>query len=242
MKYFEGHNLYKKFDSIEIQFSLAAERGTMTSIVGPSGAGKSTVLKMIAGLEKIDCWNEGKNKKDKRAGEKNECQIFLDGQEISHLIPQKRNLGMVFQQPALFLNMNVIENISYGLRCRGFSKKEAFEESEKFLEMIGLKDFAKRDPSSLSGGEAQRISLARTLIVKPKLILFDEALSALDAPLRKKLGDEILDLQKKLNFTALMVTHDIEEAKRLSQRIVLLKKGKIICDCPAKDFDESLLE
>lgn len=242
MKYFEAHNLYKKFDSTEIQFSLAAERGSMTSIVGPSGAGKSTVLKMIAGLEEIDSLNKGDCKKNKRSGEKSECQIFLDGQEISHLIPQKRNLGMVFQQPSLFLNMNVIENISYGLRCRGFSKKEAFGESEKFLEMMGLKDFAKRDPASLSGGEAQRICLARTLIVKPKLILFDEALSALDAPLRKKLGEEILELQKKLNFTALMVTHDIEEARRLSQRIILLKKGKIICDCPANDFDERLLE
>ncbi len=230
MTYFKAENLHKIFSNIQIDFSMESEKESMTCILGPSGSGKSTVLKMIAGLE-----NSDKNP-DKKTS------VFLDGRDITNLPPQKRNIGMVFQQPSLFLNMNVLENISYGLRNMGWAKKAAFEEAEKMLEIIKMEDFGKRSCESLSGGEAQRVCLARSLIVKPKLILFDEPLSALDAPLRKRLGEDILMMQEQFHFTSIMVTHDIEEAVRLSDRIILMKKGTIISQCSSRDFNSSMME
>lgn len=222
--YLECLNIRKDWDSVSIDFSFTAEKGTLTSIVGPSGSGKSTVLRAIAGL--VRC---------------SDGRIILDGTDITSLPPARRGCGMVFQGAALFMHMTVEDNIAYGLRARGMRAKAARKKAGEMLCMLGMRDFARRWPETLSGGEAQRVALARTLIVEPRLILFDEPLSALDAPLRKKLGREIRALQRQRNLTAVMVTHDIAEAKALSDRIILMKDGKKIWEGDASSFDEALL-
>jgi ABC-type Fe3+/spermidine/putrescine transport system ATPase subunit len=209
--YFVAHNLQKTWDCIKIVFSLEAQQNSMTAIVGPSGSGKSTVLNLIAGLAR----SEG------------EHTLTLAGTNIACLAPGKRGIGMVFQNPALFSHMRVGDNIAYGLSCRGVSKKESRERAAMWLERVGLAGFERRYPETLSGGEAQRVSLARTLIIEPRLILFDEPLSALDAPLRKKLGEEIVSLKAAIGFTGILVTHDIDEARALCDRIVHMKNGGI---------------
>lgn len=221
-------NIYKKYDSVTVDISFEAEEGTLTTIVGPSGSGKSTVLRIIAGLLENDCVKE-KNP-----------QIILDGKDITFKKPSKRNIGMIFQSPSLFQHMNVEQNISYGLECNGKRKKDALKEANEFLSRINMEGFAKRMPFTLSGGEAQRVALARTLIVKPKLVLFDESLSALDAPLRKKLGEDIRIMQKEAGFTGIMVTHDINEAKAISDRIILMKNGTKHWEGNPAEFSEEL--
>lgn len=220
--YFSAENLRKTFDSAKIDVSFSCGKNSMTAIVGPSGSGKSTVLRMIAGLETPD---EGK-----------ETRIELDGRRIETERPSRRGLGMVSQSPALFEHLTVEDNVSYGLVSKGMKKKLAREKANEFLKKFNLEGFGKRYPDTLSGGEAQRVSLARTLIMKPKLVLFDEPLSALDAPLRKKLAALIRDLQKAFGFTGIMVTHDIEEAKSICDKVVLIEKGKIKWEGNPEDF------
>ncbi|MCQ2596919.1 MAG: ABC transporter ATP-binding protein [Treponema sp.] len=203
--YFSAKGIRKTFDSKTISFDFECDKGTLTSLVGPSGAGKSTVLKIISGLEKND---EGSNP-----------EIILDGKHIEKLPPSAREIGMIFQSGALFDNMNVVQNVAYGLITKGEKKKDALEKASAFLSEFGLAGFEKRNPATLSGGERQRVALARTLITAPKLILMDEPLSALDADLRLKLGDQIKVWQKEFGFTAIMVTHDMAEASRMSDRI-----------------------
>ena len=221
MDYFVAENLKEDFASIQIDVSFSCQKGSMTSIIGPSGSGKSTVLRLISGL------NRGKE------GQK----IILDGQDISFLPPAKRNVGLVFQNHTLFDHLNVLDNVSYGLISGGMSKKVARKEALNFLKLFELEGFEKRYPGTLSGGEAQRVCLARTLIMKPKLLLLDEALSALDKPLRKKLAQLIKDLQNRFNCAAIMVTHDQEEAKELSDQIIKMQRGKIIWQGKACDFE-----
>ena len=196
----------------------------MTALLGPSGCGKSTVLRMIAGLLPPDTADG----------------VFpvlrLDGRDLIPVPPGKRGIGMVFQNHALFPHMRTDDNVGYGLRCRGISRKESRRRAETFLERFGLAGFASRKPESLSGGEAQRVSLARTLIVEPKLVLFDEPLSALDTPLRRRLAADICGMQQSCGFTGLFVTHDIAEAKAVAGRIIVMKEGRIVQDCPATDF------
>lgn len=229
MSFLECVNLYKKFpdsqDNFDVDISFNIEEKRFVSIVGPSGSGKSTVLKMIAGLESIDKKNSAVHSK-----------IILDGDDITNLPSGKRNLGMVFQNSALFLNMSVLENVAYGLRCHGMKKKDAREKAESFLERVGLGGFGKRNPETLSGGEAQRCALARTLIVEPKLVLLDEPLSAVDSDLRKKLAADIKKMQRDFNFCAIMVTHDIDEAKTVSDRIIQIKDGRKVWEGSAADF------
>ena len=149
---------------------------------------------------------------------------------------------MVFQSHSLFDHLKVDDNVAYGLVSGGMNKKEARLKAADFLKEFGLEGFEKRYPETLSGGEAQRVALARTLIMNPKLVLFDEPLSALDAPLRKKLAALIRDLQKIHGFTGIMVTHDINEAKTVSDQIILMKQGKIFWQGKASEFDEKLME
>lgn len=230
-EYFIAKNLHKKFDSVEIDVSFACEKQTITSIVGPSGSGKSTILKLISGLEKSD---------EKGSGGESE-KIILDGNDITNLPPAKREIGMVFQSHSLFNHMNVADNVSYGLVSAGVKKRDARKMAAEFLKSFNLEGFEKRMPDTLSGGEAQRVALARTLIVRPKLVLFDEVFSALDAPLRKKLSELILELKSKFAFTGIMVTHDIDEAKRLSDKIILIKKGKLTWQGKPSEFNEEML-
>ncbi|NLK46902.1 MAG: ABC transporter ATP-binding protein [Treponema sp.] len=224
--YFIAENLREKFDNISIDVSFECEKGTMTSIVGASGSGKSTVLRLICGLDKPEPAQK----------------IILDGIDITGEKPAKRKIGMVFQNHSLFNHLRVDDNVAYGLVSSGMRKKEARIVATDFLKAFGLAGFEKRYPNTLSGGEAQRVSLARTLIMKPKLVLFDEPLSALDAPLRKKLASLILTLQKTFDFTGIMVTHDINEAKAVSDKIILMKNGKIFWSGKSKDFDEKMME
>lgn len=226
MKYFTAENLKQKFDSIDIDVSFECEEKTMTCIVGPSGSGKSTLLRLISGLNKPCA----------------EQKLILDGKNINSLPPEKRGIGMVFQSHSLFNHLRVEDNVAYGLVSKGMKKKEARKLAVEFLKSFELEGFEKRWPETLSGGEAQRVALARTLITKPKLVLFDEPLSALDAPLRKKLAVLIKKLQKDFGFTGIMVTHDINEAKSVSDKIILMKNGKIFWDGKTDDFDETLLE
>lgn len=225
MSYFSAQKLKQDFDQVKINVSFECEKGTMTSIVGPSGSGKSTVLRLISGLNKAAP----------------EQKIILDGKDVSNLPPAKREIGMVFQSHTLFDHLTVEDNVAYGLVSGGMKKKEARKMASEFLKQFELEGFEKRYPGTLSGGEAQRVSLARTLIMKPKLVLFDEPLSALDAPLRKKLAALINDLQKSFGFTGIMVTHDINEAKTVSDKIILMKKGEILWQGTAEYFDENLL-
>lgn len=225
MAYFTAENLQQNFDSVQIDVSFECEQGTMTSIVGPSGSGKSTVLRLISGL------NQGSQNQ----------KITLDGKDITNLAPSKREIGMVFQSHSLFDHLKVEDNVAYGLVSAGMKKKEARALASEFLNQFELEGFEKRYPETLSGGEAQRVSLARTLIMKPKVVLFDEPLSALDAPLRKKLAALIKNLQQKFGFTGIMVTHDINEAKAVSDKIILMKKGKIIWQGEAENFDEKMI-
>ncbi|MGI5058236.1 ABC transporter ATP-binding protein [Treponema pectinovorum] len=223
--YFKAMNLKKEWNDFTLDASLECEKSTMTTILGASGSGKSTLLRIIAGLEKCDG-----------------AKLFLDKKDISSVKIRERGIGMVFQSPSLFAHLTVEDNVAYGLVCQGIKKKDARLQANEFLKKFNLDGFSKRSPETLSGGEAQRVSLARTLIVKPRLVLFDEPLSALDAPLRKKLAQEIRTLQKEIGFTGIMVTHDIAEAKQVSDKIILLKSGKIVWQGLAKDFSEELMQ
>ena len=229
--FFNANNLYKKMSTVTVDLSLSAEEGTMTAIVGPSGSGKTTVLRMIAGLEKSDSKDES-----------SPFSITIDGTDVTKLPVSRRQIGMVFQNGALFNHLSVEDNVAYGPVCHGVKRSEARRAAQELLDKMNLKGFGKRSVETLSGGEAQRVSLARTLAIKPKIVLFDEPLSAVDAPLRKKLGEEIRAIQKSEKFTGIFVTHDINEAKTISDSIVLIKNGRILWQGPSKDFDESLMK
>ena len=212
MSYFYVKNIHKTWESVTVDFSLECEKGTMTCLLGPSGCGKSTVLNIISGLEKNDPDYEAK------------LEIELDGQRIEKLPPRARGVGMVFQSGALFNHMNVVNNVAYGLVSQGMKKKEALARAAAFLPEFGLEGFDRRMPQTLSGGERQRVALARTLITEPKLVLLDEPLSALDADLRRRLAQQLREWQKSMGFTAIMVTHDENEAKTLADKLVRFSK------------------
>lgn len=191
-----------------IGFELA--EGEFLSLLGPSGSGKTTILRMVAGLVAPD---RGK--------------VVLKGQDVSAIPPNKRNLGMVFQQYALFPHMTVWDNVAYGLRARGERAEVIKEKVGKYLELVGLRDLAKRKPRELSGGQQQRVSLARALAVEPVVMLFDEPLSNLDVRLKEQMIREIRNLHQTLGFTAIYVTHDQNEALFLSDKIAVLNKGRM---------------
>lgn len=224
--YFTAENLILDWEKFHLDVSFSCEKGTMTSIVGPSGSGKSTVLRLISGLDKPSSCD---------------TKIMLNGKDITDTKPALRGIGMVFQKANLFSHLKVDDNVAYGLRCKGMSKKESRFLAKEFLKKFNLEGFEKRFPETLSGGEAQRVALARTLIIKPELVLLDEPLSALDAPLRKKLGQEIRTLQKEFGFTGIMVTHDIAEAKAVSDKIILIKEGNLVWQGKAEDFKEEMI-
>ena len=206
LTWLEVRGLQKKWPmkTIEIDFTLA--RGDSLAILGRSGCGKSSVLRMIAGLLTPD------------SGE-----IFLDNINLVPLHPSLRQVGMVFQDHALFTHLRVEDNIGYGLVSKGMSRKESRKAAADWLTLFGLSGFGRRRIDSLSGGEKQRVALARTLAPGPRLVLFDEPLSALDSDLRKRLQIELKKYQKELGYTAIYVTHDEEEARFLSNRILRME-------------------
>ena len=219
-------SLQKYWPNCSVDFSCSLPKGKTLVLFGHSGSGKSTVLQMISGLVPPD------NLDDKE----NPAKIFINNKDCSKLSPAKRDMGMVFQNGVLFPHLRVDDNVAYGLRCRGFSKKESRKLATEFLEKFNLQDFATRDVTSLSGGEAQRVSLARTLIVKPSLILFDEPFSALDKPLAKTLAQDIKQAQQEQKFTSVLVTHDREEAKFLGDFVIKMEKGNILWQGSIEEF------
>lgn len=191
--------------------NLVIPDGSFTVLVGPSGCGKSTTLRMIAGLESVT------------SGE-----IQIGDQVVNQLPPGKRDVAMVFQNYALYPTMNVYDNIAYGLRNRGTSKKDCKILVEEIAEIVGLTPYLKRKPSQLSGGQRQRVALARAMVKKPKVFLMDEPLSNLDAKLRNQMRVELTSLHKQLGSTFIYVTHDQVEAMTMGDQIVVMSEGNIM--------------
>lgn len=211
MEFLEISNLKKKYDDFQLDVTFNVKEGEFLSIIGPSGSGKSTVLGLITGLEEAD-----------------EGMIVLDGEDIFKKSIQERGIGLVFQDYCLFNNMNVEKNIQYGMDKKHKSSKEIKEQTRLLLEYVGLSGYEKRKVTTLSGGEAQRVALARSLASEPKVLLLDEPLSALDAPLRKRLRTVIRDIHNKTGITMIYVTHDREEAFAISDRIMIMREGRIV--------------
>lgn len=190
--------------------SFGVEKGELICLLGPSGCGKSTLLRMIAGLTPSDAGS-----------------IEIDGQDVTERQANKRPTAMVFQSHALWNHMTVAQNVSFGLRVKGLPRDVIAEKVAEVLRLVGLAGFAKRHPAELSGGQAQRVALARCLVVEPKVLLMDEPFSALDAHLRANLREELKALQRRLGLTTIFVTHDQEEAMELADRIVVMNAGQI---------------
>jgi iron(III) transport system ATP-binding protein len=190
--------------------SFEVPRGTLTTILGPSGCGKTTTLRMIAGLEAPT------------GG-----RILIDGRDVTTLGPAQRNVSMMFQSYALFPHMDVLENVTYGLRMSGLPKEQARARATEALRNVGLVGFDTRYPGELSGGQQQRVALARALVLQPAVLLFDEPLSNLDARLRREMREEIRLLQQRLSLTVAYVTHDQSEALAVSDQIIVMDQGSI---------------
>ncbi|WP_160287921.1 ABC transporter ATP-binding protein [Pseudomonas sp. QL9] len=213
MSFLSVEHLNKSYGNTQVfqDIDFAAERGEFVTLLGPSGCGKSTLLRCIAGLTSVDSG-----------------RILVDGQDLVPLSPQKRGIAMVFQSYALFPNMTVQQNVAFGLRMQKVPAVEASQRVAEVLDMVELGSFAERYPHQLSGGQCQRVALARSLVTRPRLLLLDEPLSALDARIRKHLREQIRRIQQELQLTTVFVTHDQEEALTLSDRIVLMNAGRIV--------------
>ncbi|WP_442112868.1 ABC transporter ATP-binding protein [Pseudomonas sp. NUPR-001] len=213
MSFVSVQNLQKSYGGSPVfnDINCQIQRGEFVTLLGPSGCGKSTLLRCIAGLTSVD---SGK--------------ILLDGNDLVPLSPQKRGIGMVFQSYALFPNMTVEQNVAFGLRMQKVNADDSRSRVREALHMVELQDFASRYPHQLSGGQCQRVALARSLVTRPRLLLLDEPLSALDARIRKHLRDQIRQIQRELGLTTIFVTHDQEEALTLSDRIFLMNQGRIV--------------
>ena len=205
-------NLEKSFGENKIisNFNISINDGEFVVLVGPSGCGKSTLLRMISGLENID-----------------QGEIFLDQKLINNLLPSKRKIAMVFQSYALYPHMNVFENMSFGLKMEKISKSEINQKVNNAAIILQIEDLLERKPKQLSGGQRQRVAIGRAITRSPKVFLFDEPLSNLDAALRSEMRVEISKLHKKLSTNIIYVTHDQIEAMTLADRIVVLNKGNI---------------
>ena len=190
--------------------SLRIEPGELVTLLGPSGCGKTTTLRMVAGLETVS-----------------RGRIDIGDAEVTHLPPNARDVTMVFQSYALFPHLSVFENVAYGLRVLKRSQAEVQKAVRDVLELVGMSGLEGRNPSALSGGQQQRVAVARALVMQPKVLLFDEPLSNLDAKLRKRMREEIRLLQQRLGITAIYVTHDQAEALAISDRIVVMDRGRV---------------
>ena len=210
MSFLSIDHLEKSFGPNRVvkDFNLGIEKGEFISLLGPSGCGKTTVLRMVAGFETPSSG-----------------AIRIDGQDVTHLRPNQRNIGMVFQSYALFPNLTVADNVAFGLKVAGMAKDGRDQRVAEMLKLIGLDHLGTRYPFQLSGGQQQRVSLARALAVQPRVLLLDEPLSALDAKIRVSLRTEIRAIQQKLGITTIFVTHDQEEALSISDRIVVMHQG-----------------
>lgn len=204
-------NIQKSFGAVKVvhDFNMSIDKGEFVSFLGPSGCGKTTILRMVAGFETPSGGT-----------------ITIDGKDQSRLKPNQRNIGMVFQAYALFPNMNVFDNVAFGLKVAGKPKDEIQARVTEMLKLIHLKHLADRYPYQMSGGQQQRVALARALAPKPQVLLLDEPLSALDAKIRVSLREEIRQIQRQLGITTIFVTHDQEEALSISDRVVVMNAGR----------------
>ena len=221
MAYLQASSLNKSYDDSlvfsDISFSL--EKGEFVTLLGPSGCGKSTLLRCISGLVELDGGN-----------------LSINGDDITHTPARHRGMAMVFQSYALFPNMTVWDNIAFGLKMQKLESAKIHKRVSEAIELVELGGKEHRYPSSLSGGQKQRVALARSLVVRPRILLLDEPLSALDARIRKSLREQIRAIQKELSLTTLFVTHDQEEALTLSDRILLMNHGEIIQSGTAEEI------
>ncbi|SIO93924.1 spermidine/putrescine ABC transporter ATP-binding protein PotA [Vibrio spartinae] len=213
----------KSYDGKKIidDFSLQVNHGEFLTILGPSGCGKTTILRMIAGFESADQGN-----------------IFLDGQDVTAISAEHRNVNTVFQSYALFPHMTVFDNVAFGLRMRKVPAADIHTRVSEVLKMVRLDDYAGRKPHQLSGGQQQRVAIARAMVNKPKVLLLDESLSALDYKLRQQMQVELKQLQRQLGITFIFVTHDQEEALSMSDRIIVMRDGNIEQDGTPKAIYE----
>lgn len=211
--YIQIENVTKKFGDFTAidNLNLDIYKNEFFSLLGPSGCGKTTLLRMLAGFEKVT-----------------NGRILLDGDDISEIPPHLRPINMMFQSYALFPHMTVEKNIAFGLKQDNLPPNEINQRVEEMLQLVELTDFAKRKPNQLSGGQSQRVALARSLAKRPKLLLLDEPLGALDKRLREQTQFELMDIQEKLEVTFVIVTHDQEEAMTVSSRIGVMDSGNLI--------------
>lgn len=217
MSYIQLHSITKRYDSFEAvsRITLEIEKGSFVTLLGPSGCGKTTTLRMIAGLIRPT-----------------EGEIFIDGHILSSadtfIPPEERKLGMVFQSYAVWPHMNVFDNVAYPLKKQKKSREEIRQVVTEVLQMVRLGGLEGRMPFELSGGQQQRVALARALAMRPLGLLLDEPLSNLDSKLREEMRFEIKDIQRKMQITIVYVTHDLSEAMTMSDKIVVMEKGKIL--------------
>lgn len=219
----EIKNLVKVYNKKTVldNISFEVNDGEFLSILGPSGCGKTTLLKILIGIEKPTSG-----------------QIFKKKENITKVDPAKRGMGIVFQNYALFPNMTVLDNVMYALNLKLKDKEEAKRQALEMIKVVNMEEHIKKYPHELSGGQQQRVAIARTLALKPDIILFDEPMSALDADNRLGLRKELKDIQKKFKTTMIYITHDQEEAFSLSDRVMVMNNGKIEqIDVPNKIFN-----
>ncbi len=207
VKQFPGHDGGEGVIAVN-NFDLTINPGELTTLLGPSGCGKTTVLRMIAGFE-VPTTGE----------------IFLGNDNVVSVPPNKRDIAMVFQSYALFPHLTIYENIAYGLKLQKLSKSQIKEKADKVVTLMRLEEMKNRFPSQVSGGQQQRVALARAVVIEPKVLLFDEPLSNLDAKLREYMRDELRKLQQRLGITSLYVTHDQSEAMAISDKVVIMNNG-----------------
>jgi iron(III) transport system ATP-binding protein len=214
-------NITKKFNETTAvdNVSCKFEAGTLTTLLGPSGCGKTTSLRIIAGLERA---TSGK--------------ILVDDEDVTLLPATDRDVSMVFQSYALFPHMSVIENVSYGLKMINVEKEEYTEKALETLKLVNLEGYENRMPSELSGGQQQRVAVARAIVLEPKVLLFDEPLSNLDAKLRRQVREDIREIQQKLGVTTIYVTHDQEEALAISDKVIVMNNAVIAQEGSPKEL------
>ena len=216
-------NLWKHFDGFPAvnNVSLDIYKGELFSILGGSGCGKTTLLRMLAGFE-----------------QPSSGRILIDGADMADVPPYERPVNMMFQSYAIFPHMSVADNVAYGLKKEGLPKTEVRSRVDEMLELVQLTEFARRKPRQLSGGQRQRIALARALVKRPKVLLLDEPLAALDKKLREHTQFELMNIQDRTGVTFVVVTHDQEEAMTLSTRIMVMQEGRFIqCGTPKEIYE-----
>ncbi|WP_181701545.1 ABC transporter ATP-binding protein [Chthonobacter albigriseus] len=217
----EFRNVSRRYGAVVAvdNVSFVVDPGTLVTLLGPSGCGKTTTLRMIAGLESASSGT-----------------IMIGGKDVTRLPATDRNVTMVFQSYALFPHMTVLENVGFGLEVSPLSRSEREARSSEGLRLVGLAGYEKRLPSELSGGQQQRVAVARALVLEPEVLLFDEPLSNLDAKLRRRMRDDIRDLQRSLGLTSVYVTHDQEEALAVSDRIIVMNRAVIAQEGSPRDL------